>query len=208
MYYKAKRLNLLSLDHKLLLWIAGLAGRFATLDWLVKYLANDFLVPAAMALIGAGLWFTGKTKDERRQNQWGFIYAIVGLGFSALLVQIINDHYFRARPYVNFPQLLPQVQRLFYEPTVSSFPSFPAAVTFAFAFGIWLENKRIGGLLFCMAALMSLARVYIGIHYPSDILVGAAIGVAVAFIFSWILRLILKPVVNLVLLIFERFFLA
>ena len=199
---------MLSLDHKLLLWIAGLAGRFAPLDWLVKYLANDFLIPAAMALIGAGLWFTGKTKDERRRNQWGFIYAIVGLGFSALLVQLINDHYFRARPYVAFPQLLPQVHRLFYEPTVSSFPSFPAAVTFAFAFGIWLENKRIGGLLFCMAALMSLARVYIGIHYPSDILGGAAIGVTVTFIFSWILRLILKPIVNLVLLIFEHFFLA
>lgn len=196
------------LDHTLLLWITGLAGRFGPLDWIASHLANDFFIPAAMALIASGLWFTGKTKDERRRNQWGFIYAVVGLGFSALVVQLVNNNYFRARPYVAFPQLIPQVQRLFYEPTVSSFPSFPAAVTFAFAFGIWLENKRMGVILFYMAALMSLARIYVGIHYPTDILAGAAIGVGMTYIFFWILRLPLKRFVNWFLLILEHLFLA
>jgi undecaprenyl-diphosphatase len=196
------------LDNTLLLWITGLAGRFSPLDWLASYLANDFFIPASMALIAAGLWFAGKTKEERRRNQWGFIYALVGLGISALVVQLIDLHYFRARPYIVFPQLIPQVERLFYEPTVSSFPSFPAAVTFAFALGIWLENKRAGVLLFIMAALMSLARIYIGIHYPSDILAGAAIGLTTTFIFFWILRLPLKHFVNWFLLILEHLYLA
>jgi undecaprenyl-diphosphatase len=197
-----------TLDNTLLLWITGLAGKFPALDWLVHYLGNDFLIPAAMALVVTGLWFTGKTKDRRRRNQWGFIYAVVGLGFSALAVQLIDSHFFRARPYVVFPQLIPQVQRLFYEPTVSSFPSFPAAVTFAFAFGIWLENRKIGGLLFSLAALMSFARVYMGIHYPSDIIASAAIGISITFIFYWILRLPLKRFVNWVLRTLEIFLLA
>lgn len=197
-----------TLDNTLLLWITGLAGKFPALDWLVHYLGNDFLIPAAMALVATGLWFTGKTKDGRRRNQWGFIYAVVGLGFSALVVQLIDSHFFRVRPYVVFPQLISQVQRLFYEPTVSSFPSFPAAVTFAFAFGIWLENRKIGGLLFFMAALMSFARVYMGIHYPSDIIASAAIGISITFIFYWILRLPLKRFVNWVLQILEIFLLA
>jgi undecaprenyl-diphosphatase len=196
------------IDNTILLWITSFAGRYAPLDLIARYLANDFLVPAAMALIGSSLWFVGKTKDERRRNQWGFIFAIVGLGISALVIQLIHSHFFRARPYVAFPQLIPQVQKFFYEPSVSSFPSTSATVTFAFAFGIWLENKRIGVLLLCMAALMSISRVYIGIHYPSDILAGAVIGIAIALILSYVLRRFLKPLVNLFLVVFERLFLA
>jgi undecaprenyl-diphosphatase len=197
-----------SIDNHLLLWIAGLAGKSGILDWIASYLANDFLVPATMALIGTALWFTGKTAERRRVNQWGFIYAAVGLAFSALVVQTIDNHYFRPRPYVEFPQLIAQVHRLFYEPTVSSFPSFPAAVTFAFAFGIWLVNKRFGIAMFCLAALMSVARIYIAIHYPSDILGGAAIGLAVTAVVAWILRRPLRSVVDFLIRLLEHVFVA
>jgi undecaprenyl-diphosphatase len=194
----------LSIDSRLLLWIAGLAGRYDLLDRMFSLLANDFFIPTAMALTATGLWFAGKTRDERRQNQIGFIYSVTGLAFSALAVRLIDNYYFRARPYIAFPQLIPQVQRLFYEPTVSSFPSVPAAVTFAFALGIYLQNKKTGAVLFCMAALMSLARIYIGIHYPSDILAGATIGVAITFICSRILR----RFINQFLLILDHLFFA
>jgi undecaprenyl-diphosphatase len=199
---------MVALDHRIFLWISGLAGKFGPLDWAASHLANDYFIPAIIAMIAFGLWFTGRTPEERRRNQWGFIYAATGVGFSALAVLVMNDHYFRPRPYVTFPQVLPQVNRLFYQPTVSSFPSYPAALTFAFAFGIWLQNKKVGLVLFGLAALMSLARIYVGVHYPSDIVAGAAIGIVVTYLCSWIPKLILRPITNFLILILERLFLA
>ena len=45
---------------------------------------------------------------------------------------------------------------------------------------VWLKNRRAAAPLLFLAALWSLARVYNGLHYPSDVLGGALIGVAVA----------------------------
>ena len=188
--------------------MAGLAGHSGALDWIISLLANDFFIPAAMALIGTGLWFVGKSREQRRLNQMGFIYAVSGLGITALIVNFIDNHYFRARPFVNFPQLIPQVHRLFYEPTVSSMPAFPAAITFAFAFGIWLTNRKVGIVLFVMATLMSLSRIIIGIHYPSDILAGAAFGVAVTAVIWQLLKHVIRPVADVFLAILERLYLA
>lgn len=197
----------MTIDEHVFRWINGLAGRFGPLDWAASHLANDYFIPAAIGLIAFGLWFTGDTPEARRRNQWAFIYGAVGVGFSALAVMIMNHYYFRDRPYVLFPQILPNVDRLFYRPTVSSFPSYSAALTFAFAFGVWLRNKKIGIVLFSLAVLMSLARIYVGVHYPLDILGGAAIGIAVTYLFFWLLKLI-QPIVDFFFAILERLSLA
>ena len=120
---------------------------------------------------------------------------------------IINHYYFRDRPYVLFPQIIPEVKHLFYLPTVSSFPSYPAALTFAFAFGVWLRNKKVGIVLFVLSVVMGLARIYVGVHYPLDILGGAAIGIAVTYLFFWLLKLI-QPIVDLFIAVLERLSLA
>ena len=199
---------MLHLDQNIFLWISGLAGLWGPLDRAASLLANDYFIPAAIAMIAFGLWFTGRTSQERRQNQWGFIYAVTGVGCSSLAVTVMNIFYFRPRPYVVFPQVLTQVNRLFYQPTVSSFPSYSAALTFAFAFGIWLTNKKFGWVLICLAALMSIARIYVGVHYLSDILGGSIIGILITYTFSLLLKRVLSPLVNSVLSVLERLFLA
>jgi undecaprenyl-diphosphatase len=197
----------MNVDDRILLWITGLAGKFGPLDWAASHLTNDFLIPAVITLVAVCLWFTGGNREERRRNQWGALFAFGGIAFASAAVAIISAHYFRPRPYVEFPQLLPMVDRLFYQPTVSSFPSFPAAVTFAAAFGVWLENRKVGYILLGLAALMGLARIYVGVHYPSDIVGGAAIGILITLILSR--RLILaRPAVNLLFSVLERLFLA
>jgi len=60
----------------------------------------------------------------------------------------------------------------------SSFPSDNATYLFAIATGFWLISRGWGLFFGVFATLASLARVYLGIHYPSDILVGALIGIA------------------------------
>ena len=201
-------MNLVNLDQNIFLWISGLAGKFEVLDWIASLLANDYFIPAAVAMIAFGLWFSGLTPQERRRNQWGFIYAVAGFGCSSLVVAAINSVYFRPRPYVVFPQIIPQVDRLFYQPTVSSFPSYPAALTFAFAFGIWMQNKKVGTLLFCLSAFMSLARIYVGVHYASDVVTGAIIGIVVTYFVSLLLKKVLRPIINLLIVTLEHLFLA
>jgi undecaprenyl-diphosphatase len=119
-----------------------------------------------------------------------------------------NAFYFRPRPYVAFPQVLAQVDRLFYQPTVSSFPSYPAALTFAFAFGIWLENRTVGAVLFILAVLMSLARIYVGVHYPSDIVAGAAVGILVTYLVFSLLKTGVRPLVDYIISLLERIYMA
>lgn len=199
---------MLQLDNNIFVWISSLAGKFGPLDWLASHLANDYFIPAAIAMIAFSLWFSGQSIPERRKNQWGFIYAISGVGVSSLAVMVMNAFYFRPRPYVAFPQILDQVNRLFYQPTVSSFPSYSATLTFAFAFGIWLNNKKFGWFLLGLAALMSLARIYVGVHYPSDIVGGAVIGIVVTYLCSLLLKLALHSLVNLIFRVLERLYLA
>ena len=81
---------------------------------------------------------------------------------------ILNMFYFRPRPFVEL-----DVNLLFYQPTDSSFPANSAAAAFGIAFGIWGVNRRLGWFAIAVAGLYGLARVYVGVHYPLDILAGA-----------------------------------
>jgi membrane-associated phospholipid phosphatase len=65
-------------------------------------------------------------------------------------------------------------------PDSGSFPSGHAAAAAAFATAVALETPIAGTLVTGLAAVVGLSRVYTGAHYPSDVAVGAAVGVAVA----------------------------
>lgn len=76
--------------------------------------------------------------------------------------------------------VVPEIRRLAAVPTSTSFPSGHSASAFAFATAMSLEEPRLRPLLFPLAAAVAVSRVYTGVHYPGDALVGSAIGVAVA----------------------------
>jgi undecaprenyl-diphosphatase len=59
----------------------------------------------------------------------------------------------------------------------NSFPSDHASYFFALATLIWINNRPLGVFALFWAAITSSTRIYLGFHYPSDILGGAAIGV-------------------------------
>jgi undecaprenyl-diphosphatase len=75
---------------------------------------------------------------------------------------------------------VPQIRRLAKLPTSTSFPSGHAASAFAFAAGVALEKPMVGIPLLGLASAVAYSRVYVGVHYPSDVVAGAAIGTAVA----------------------------
>jgi undecaprenyl-diphosphatase len=61
----------------------------------------------------------------------------------------------------------------------SSFPSDQATYFFAFAAGFWFFSRRLGLAMVAYSTVIILCRVYLGTHFPSDVLAGALLGVVV-----------------------------
>ena len=99
-----------------------------------------------------------------------------------ILTEIIRYFYHEPRPF-SFYGLAP----LFNE-TSWSFPSGHATWFFALAMVVWFANRKWGWWYFLLALLMGVARVYAGVHWPIDIVGGAAIGIASALFIRWLLK--------------------
>ena len=97
----------------------------------------------------------------------------------------------RTRPYV----LIPEIDLLIKEAHDASFPSGHTAASFASCFAI-LPNvkKRWWAPLILMAALISFSRIYVGIHYPSDIVGGFVSGLILGILANVIGNYILKKI--------------
>ncbi len=158
------------------LFINGLGGHFALIDDFVSGIANDYFLIVGFFLVLIALWFGTRDAVQRRINQTAAISAIISLGIAQALVDILNIFYFRPRPFTILPTRL-----LFYAPTDSSFPSYAATIAFAIAFGTFFISRKAGVIMLVLASMLAFARVYVGIHYPSDVLGGAAIGCVVAW---------------------------
>ena len=84
----------------------------------------------------------------------------------------------RPRPWTHRPGL----------PTDYSFPSGHTAASFAAATAIFLRNKAWGIPALVLAALVGVSRLYLYVHYPSDVLCGAALGLLCGFVAVWMAK--------------------
>ena len=82
----------------------------------------------------------------------------------------------RDRPSASETDPLPLVD----VPATYSFPSGHATVSFACATILTLALPRLAAPFYALAALIAFSRVYVGVHYPSDIVVGAVLGTLIA----------------------------
>ncbi|MBI4301630.1 MAG: phosphatase PAP2 family protein [Chloroflexi bacterium] len=191
-----------SFDLKLFYWINDLAGRVNIMDRFLTLMATDYFMPVLLSLILLGLWFAGRGVEQRERYQRVVILAVVSISLANLALFILNRLYFRPRPFVGH-----EVNMLFYPPTDSSFPSNPATVAFAVATAVWIGNHRGGVVLYALAALYSFARVYVGVHYPLDVVGGALIGGGISLITYRFLQLV-EPLPTLFLKLARLLYLA
>ncbi len=84
----------------------------------------------------------------------------------------------RPRPLLDAVPLIRQLKR---QPITTSFPSGHSASAAAFATGVALESGAWGAAVAPVAGAVALSRVYTGVHFPGDVLVGAALGAGAAF---------------------------
>jgi undecaprenyl-diphosphatase len=192
----------MSVDETLFLWINGLAGKWPFLDEFLKGIANDYFFIVSSCLVLLALWFGTREINQREENQKAIIGASVSLGIATAIVRIFNLFYFSPRPFTELPTNL-----LFYQPTDPSFPSNSTAIVFAIAIAILLADRKAGAFLLFLAGLHGFSRIYVGVHYPSDVLGGAAIGAATAFLIFRLIKL-LEPWPSRLLGLIRRFYLA
>lgn len=126
-----------------------------------------------------GLWLLSRPGGDRK---WKLASASA-LGSAALALgvnQVLGRLWSRARPYAAHPSAHVWGARS-QDP---SFPSDHASAAFAIAWSVLLYDRLAGAIFLAAAAAIGIGRVVIGVHYPSDVLAGALIGLGCALLVS------------------------
>lgn len=99
---------------------------------------------------------------------------LLALGFSCLVGEGIIKHLVaRGRPFWDNPEL----PLLITPPSGYSFPSGHTMSSFTAATVLWNENRKWGIAAAILAVMIGFSRIYLSVHYPSDVLSGAVLGV-------------------------------
>lgn len=159
--------------------INSLAGQFAWLDTFSIFLAEK-LIYFLFFFVFCYFFFLWQ-REKRRARQFCLSLIFI-LGLTIIVNLFFNLFYFRPRPYLVYSA----VKKLTHFSGVlkSSFPSSHTSLVFALSFAILLTDKKLGWFFLVLAFLIGLGRIFIGVHWPSDILAS----IFITFIFSYLCR--------------------
>ena len=163
---------LLELDGKLLLWLREIVCHPA-LDSVMKFVSK--LGDHGMIWIVIGVLFLLMGFWKRVWFRNGFLVLFSLLADLILCNKLLKPLFDRTRPYyvLDYEPLIPPVGD-------ASFPSGHTAVSFAAATAIYAINKKWGIAAYAFAVLMGFSRLYLGVHFPLDVLGGALVGTVAA----------------------------
>lgn len=121
-------------------------------------------------------------------RNWYFILSFfIGAGSVYVINSIIKNIVQRERPFIQDPSLIPLLTESSY-----SFPSGHASSSFLAATIISYYFPKSKIWVFILAAIIAFSRVYVGVHYLTDILAGAIEGVIIGLVVCWIISKIFK----------------
>ena len=157
----------MNLDILIFQQINGLADKYPYLDALGVFLAEYFIY----ILGGVALLLF-------RKNLQRAVWAILAVVLAKFgIAELIRLFWSRPRPFVEN-----NVNLLIEKTSEPSFPSGHASACFALSYIVYHYNKKAGIVFFVASFLVSIARVFVGVHWPSDILGGAVVGVFAGWI--------------------------
>jgi len=114
-----------------------------------------------------------------------FFAAGVAVILSTIITFVIYLIWQRPRPYVTYAD----VGKLASHTSTISFPSGHTFLSFAIAMVVLLYgHKKLGAAMFAVAILIAISRVATGVHYPSDVIGGATIGILSGILSYWFME--------------------
>ncbi|HEU5140364.1 MAG TPA: phosphatase PAP2 family protein [Bacillales bacterium] len=144
--------------------INDLAGQISWLDTAMAQISKYAVYASILAVL---LLFI----KDRKAAFAGVVGIVVGMVLD-VLIQLV---YSRPHPFM----AMDNIQLLAEKEMSASFPSDTAMMAFAAAMAICLASRKWGWLSFLAAGIIAISRVYVGFHFPGDVLAGAVIGLAV-----------------------------
>jgi undecaprenyl-diphosphatase len=172
-----------SLDTSVISFVNSFAHRWFVLDAAVALIATNTLIKGGV--ITALIWWawfrlSANQSLDRELLSCGLFTAFLSVMVSRTLADLLP---YRERPMhaagLHFQMPYTSSENVLIH--WSSFPSDHAALFFALALSIFFVSRRAGIAAFCYAlVIVCVPRVYMGFHYPTDILAGALIGIGTA----------------------------
>jgi undecaprenyl-diphosphatase len=133
-----------------------------------------------------GIWFVLAALlffREEKRDHWFFLpFVISGLLGSILSEIFIKFLVARPRPVLEMGAII------LTNPGSYSFPSTHTTLAFAMAYILSREEPKARPWFYTLAVLISFSRIYLGVHYPIDVLCGAVLGFAIGWVSFWVSR--------------------
>ena len=161
---------------------------FLAINHLPHNQVTNKLMYGLTAVMNAGFgWVAGLTVAaalDRKRGRRALMQVVPPLWFATMTVEYPIKYYFRRRrPFAD----IVQASAVGRKPGTFSFPSGHSAAAFA---GAWLLRRhypKLTALWYAIAGLVGFSRVYLGAHYPGDVLSGAVTGTVLAEATRWVI---------------------
>ena len=142
-------------------------------DFIMPILTNEFIWIGPILLLAAGLLIFGNRKIRIIVT-----LMIIAVAFAdSICYRILKPFFGRIRPFLTLGHV-----NVLAGAGYLSFPSNHAANTFAMSSVVMMFNRKLGWWLLGTSVIVSFSRIYCGVHYPLDILAGAAIGATIGLL--------------------------
>ncbi|MED1412174.1 MULTISPECIES: undecaprenyl-diphosphatase [Bacillus] len=168
--------------------INDLGKQYSSLNSTMVFLAEYMVY--FLGLIIMAYWFT-----QSRKNKMMIIQAMVAFVTAEIIGKLAGNLYLNYQPFA----VLPNVNKLVDHAVDNSFPSDHTILFFSICFSFWLVRKKTGWLWLVLAFCVAISRIWVGVHYPFDVVTGALIGIISALFSYWLTPKItfIKQLLNL-----------
>ncbi|MFE2145914.1 phosphatase PAP2 family protein [Streptomyces sp. NPDC059456] len=161
-------------------------------------LVSAYGIPLALVLLFLWCWHGMRRADEvtAAESFAALVWAPLAAALALLLNVPVRSLVARPRPFVAHDGL--DVLAPHTGPGDFSFVSGHATLAMALGVGLFLANRRLGLVGIGLALAEGFCRVYLGVHYPTDVIGGFALGTAVVLLLAPLAMALLTPLVRVV----------
>ncbi|MDT0544206.1 MULTISPECIES: phosphatase PAP2 family protein [Streptomyces] len=161
----------------------------------VMEFVGEYGIVIGLALVMLGAWWSVRKRPQDAPSAVaGLVWAPLAAGLALLANIPIREFVERPRPFKDHQGL----EVLVAGKTDFSFVSDHATLTMAIAVGVFMASRTYGVAAIGLALLEGFCRVYMGVHYPTDVIGGFALGTAVALLLAPLAMMLLTPLTTAV----------